>query len=143
MSDENVALVRRIYDVINAIGRTDEFVDPEDVDPDLWRHLDPAFELHERTDLPDRKVYRGRDESKAFWRKTQDLFAEIRWEPREVVDLGGAVLVDARIVARGRGSEVPIEADEVDVVWFDGDRIVRLQGFPTRSEAMAAVASAD
>jgi ketosteroid isomerase-like protein len=143
MSAENVAVVRRNYELINAVGRTSEaFVDPEEVDPEAWAQLDPDFELHERTDLPDRKVYRGREESKAFWRKTQDAFAELRWEPKEFVDLGHAVVVEARVVARGRGSDVPIEMDETDVFWFEDGRIVRLEGFPTKEAAMAAATRA-
>jgi ketosteroid isomerase-like protein len=142
MSDENVALVRRTYEVINAIGRTSEaFVDPEEVDSDLWEQLDPAFELHERPDLPDRKVYCGREESKEFWRKTQELFSELRWEPRDFADLGHAVVVDTRLSVLGRGSELPIEVDETDVFWFREGRIVRLQGFPSHEEAVAAARS--
>jgi len=142
MSEENVELVRRAYRVINAVGRTsDTFVDPEEVDPDLWAQFDPEFEFHERTDLPDREIYRGREESKRFWRKVQELFSELRWEPRDFVDLGHAVVVDARLSALGRGSEVRIEVDETDVFWFRDNRIVRLQGFATRAEAMAAATS--
>ena len=142
MSEDNVELVRRSYELINTMGRTSEaFVDPEEVDPVVWARFDPDFELHERTDLLDTKVYRGREESKGFWRKIQELFAEIRWEPRELVDLGHAVVVETRVVALGRGSEVPIEADETDVFWFRDGRIVRLQGFPTKQEAMAAASS--
>jgi hypothetical protein len=74
MSQENVEIVRRTYEVINSIGRTGhEFVDPEGFAPDLWERLTPDFELHDRPDLPDSKAYRGRDESKEFWRKTQEL----------------------------------------------------------------------
>lgn len=142
MSDENVDLVRRMYEVINGVGRTsDTFVDPETLDPELWARLDPAFELHERPDLPDHKIYRGRDESKAFWRKTQEVFSEVRWEPKQFLDLGHAVLVETRIVATGRGSDVAIEVDETDVVWFRDGRIVRLQAFPTREEAISAARS--
>jgi hypothetical protein len=64
MSQESVELVRRTYEVINAIGRTDsQFVDPEELAPDLWARLDPDFELHDRTDIPDARVYRGREEA--------------------------------------------------------------------------------
>jgi len=144
MSEENIALVRRTYEVINAIGRTeDEFVDPEEVAPDLWARLAPEFELHDRPDLPDPKVYRGRDESKAFWRKTQELFAELRWEPLEYVDLGDVVVVEVTVVATGRGSDVQVEADESDVFWFRDGLITRLQGFPTRAEAMTAAGVRD
>jgi ketosteroid isomerase-like protein len=140
MSQENVQIVRRNYEVINSIGRTGhQFIDPEDVAPDLWERLAPDLELHERPDLPDAKVYRGREESKEFWRKTQELFAELHWEPREVIDLGHAIVVETRIVAVGRGSEVRIEADETDVFWFRDGLIVRLQGFPTKEEALDAI----
>jgi ketosteroid isomerase-like protein len=139
MSEENVELVRRNYEVVNSIGQTDgEFVDPEELAPDLWARLAPDFELHERTDLPDRRTYRGRDEAKEFWRKTQELFAELRWEPREIVDLGHAIVVETRVVAMGRGSDVRIEADETDVFWFRDGAIVRLEAFPTRAEALEA-----
>jgi hypothetical protein len=73
MSRENVELVRRTYEVINSIGRTGHgFVDPADVAPDLWERLAPDFELHDRPDLPDAKVYPvrlcGRDEMRALSR---------------------------------------------------------------------------
>jgi len=71
MSQENVELVRRNYEVINAIDRTGPgFVDPEEVAPDLWARLAPDVEFHERSELPDAKVYRGPQEAKEFWRKT-------------------------------------------------------------------------
>ena len=72
MSRENVELVRRNHEVVNAIGRTGAtFVDPEEFAPDLWSRLAADFELRERSDLPDAKTYRGPDEAKDFWRKTQ------------------------------------------------------------------------
>jgi ketosteroid isomerase-like protein len=140
MSQENVELVRRSYESYNALSRSGaEFVDPEAVAPDLWARLAPDVELHERAELPDAKLYRGPEQAKEFWRKTQQGFAEIRWEPREFTDFGHAVLVDTRVVAVGRGSDVPIEMDETDVFWFRNGMIVRLQGFGTRAEALGAV----
>jgi ketosteroid isomerase-like protein len=119
VAEENVALVRRTYEVINAIGRTgDQFVDPEEMAPDLWASLAADFELHGRPDVPDAKVYRGREATKEFWRMLQEIWAELRWEPREFIDLGHAVVVETRLSALGRGSDVRIEADETDVFWF-------------------------
>jgi ketosteroid isomerase-like protein len=138
VSRDNVELVLRAYGLINSLGRTEGFVDPEDIAPDVWAGMDPELELHERPDLPDRKVYRGREATKEFWRKMQELFAEIRWEPLDIVDLGDAVVAETRIVVVGRGSDVRIEADETDVWWFRDGRIVRLAGFPTRAEGLAA-----
>jgi ketosteroid isomerase-like protein len=139
VSEENVALVRRNYEVVNAIGRTgEEFVDPEELAPDLWASLAPDIELHGRPDVPDSRVYRGREATKEFWRMLQEVWAELSWEPREIIDLGHAVVVETRIVALGRGSDVRIEADETDVFWFRDGKIVRLQAFPTKSEALEA-----
>jgi ketosteroid isomerase-like protein len=139
MSKENVELVRRNYEVINAIGRTGPgFVDPEEIAPDLWARLAPDFELHDRAELPDAKVYRGRENSKEFWRKTQELFSEIRWEPREFIDLGHAVVVETKVVATGRESDVSVEMDETDVFWFRGGLLQRLQGFATKDQALEA-----
>jgi ketosteroid isomerase-like protein len=139
VSEENLALVRRNYEAINAIGRTgDEFIDPEEVAPDLWAGLAPDFELHGRPDVPDAKVYRGREASKEFWRMLQEVWAELRWETLDFIDLGHAIVVETRIVAQGRGSDVRIEADETDVFWFREGKIVRLQGFATKEEALEA-----
>jgi ketosteroid isomerase-like protein len=137
MSQENVELVRSVYEV--NLGRTGaDFVDPEQVLPDLWARLAPDFELHERSDLPDAKVYRGPEEAKEFFRKTQEVFVEVRWEPQEFIDLGHAVVVQTRIVATGRGSEVRTELDETNVFWFRDGMIVRLQAFPTKEQALEA-----
>jgi len=144
VSEENVALVRRNYQVINSIDRRgDQFIDPEEVAPDLWAGLSPDFELHGRPDVPDSTVYRGREESKEFWRMLQDVWAELRWEPLEFIDLGDAVVVETRITAIGRGSELRIEADETDVFWFRDGLLVRVQGFPTKDEALQAARASD
>jgi ketosteroid isomerase-like protein len=75
---------------------------------------------------------------KAFWRKTQEVFAEVRWEPQEFIDLGPAVVVVTNVVATGRGSDVSVEMDETDVFWFQDGLIVRLQGFATKGQAFEA-----
>ena len=82
MSEENVALVRRNYEVINSVDRSGEkFIDPEAAAPDLWAGLAPDFEISGRSDVPDARTYRGREESKEFWRMLQEIFTELRWEP--------------------------------------------------------------
>jgi ketosteroid isomerase-like protein len=138
MSQENVDLVRRNYEVINSLGRTAEFVDPEEIAPDLWGRLDPDVELHERPELPDAKVYRGPAEVKEFWRNTQEVFAQVRWRPLEIIDLGHAVVAVTKIAAVGRGSDVPAELDETDVFWFRDGMITRLKGYATKEEALEA-----
>ncbi len=131
--------MRRNYEVVNSIGRTGaEFVDPEQTAPEFWARLAPDFEFHERSELPDAKVYRGPDEAKEFWRKTQEVFAEVRWEPQEFIDFGHVVVVSVKVAATGRESDVTTEMDETDAFWFRDGRITRLQGFATKEEALEA-----
>ena len=108
------------------------------VAPDLWASLAPDFELHGRPDVPDSTTYRGREASKEFWRMLQEVWAELRWEPGEFIDLGDAVVVETRITAVGRGSELRIEANETDVFWFRDGQLVRIQGFPAKDMALEA-----
>jgi ketosteroid isomerase-like protein len=139
MSAENVAFIREAYDLFNAVGRTGEdFVDPESVAPELWARLAPDFELHGRPDVPDSEVYRGREEAKGFFRMLQEVWAEVRWEPLAVTDLGDKVVVETRLVAQGRGSDVWLEAEEAQVFWFRDGLLTRLQGFPSKEQALAA-----
>ena|SRR5215208_1606618 len=136
MSQENVEIVQAKLRG-HQLDRQDQqwFVDPEKVAPDLWSRLAPDVEFHERSELPDTKVYRGPDEAKEFWRKTQEVFAEVRWEPLEFIDLGHAVVVVTRVAATGSGSDVPMEMDETDVFRFPDGLILRLQGFATKEQA--------
>src|SRR5215208_2108573 len=139
MSQENVEIVQAKLRG-HQLDRQDQqwFVDPEKLAPDLWSRLAPDVEFHERSELPDAKVYRGPQEAKEFWRKTQEVFAERRWEPLEFIDLGHAVVVVTRVAATGRGSEVSTEMDETDVFWFRDGLTTRLQGFATKEQALDA-----
>jgi ketosteroid isomerase-like protein len=139
MSEENVDLVRHIYEVFNSVGRMGpDFVDPEEVAPDIWAQLAPDFEMRSRPDVPDQAVFRGREESKEFFRLLQEVFVELIWQPREFTDLGHAVVVETRINFVGRGSDVRIEEDETHVFWFRDGLISRLQPFPMREQALEA-----
>jgi ketosteroid isomerase-like protein len=139
MSEENVELLRRAYERFNTIGRVDpEEVDLQQVVPDLWARLAPDLELQERPETPDRRLYKGREQSKEFWRKTWEIFAEVRWEPQEFIDAGDVVIVVARVIGVGRGSDVPVEMDESDLWWFRDGQIVRIEAFGTKQEALAA-----
>ena len=142
MSEENVALIRRLYEVINSIGRTgDEAVDLEELAPDLWARLAPDFEMHGRPDVPDAQIYRGREAAKEFWGQLQQVFSELRWEPHEFTDLGHAVVVETTLAAVGRGSDVRIEEDETDVFWVRDGQLVRLQAFPSKEQALQAAST--
>ncbi len=143
MSEENVELARRLIERLNAVGRTEpgDF-DPERAFGELWERIDSEAELRGRRDAPDPVDYRGREGFAEFLRMMTEIFAEIRWEPMEFIDRGDAVVVVAKVVAVGRGSDVPVQMDETDVIWFADGSLVRLAGFATKEEGMAALDAA-
>ena len=138
MSQENVEIVRQSYEIAKSIGRTGaDFVDPEEVAPAFWARLDPDVELHD--------LGAARCKGLSGTGRREGVLAQdpagVRGDPlgaAQFMDLGDAVVVETRVVALGRGSEVPIEMDETDVFWFRDGMIVRLQGFATKTEALEA-----
>ena len=139
MSEENVELIREWYDRLNEVGRVESgAMNPEEVFQGVWDRVASDVEFHERPEMPDARIYKGREEAMQFFRKTWEIFAELRWEPQEFIDCDDAVVVVARVVGVGRGSEVPVEMDETDVIWFRDEKIVRVAGFPTREQGLAA-----
>jgi len=140
MSADNVELARRWLERLNAVGRTEpRGFDPEQAFGELWQRIDVDAQLLGRPDVPDSSDYRGREGFAEFLQMIAEVFGEIRWEPLEFIDCGDAVVVVTKVVAVGRGSDVPVEMDETDVIWFRDGVLVRVAGFATREEGMAAV----
>jgi ketosteroid isomerase-like protein len=126
VSRENVEIVRR---GIEYFLRTDEH---------LWETIDSEVEIHEH-DLPDAGVYHGH----AGWLKWEDHF-DSTWEdlgvdPEEFIDAGDDKVVTVlRLWAQGRGG--------ISLEWRDGvvstlrdGKIVRMDYYGSRTEALAAV----
>ena len=127
----NVERVRGLYARFNETGALDT------------SRMHPDFELHSRPAVPDATVWRGIDGLRDFFDRTAESFDPIRWEPREFIPAGRHVIVRAHIVAHGRASGAPIEADEAQLWTFRDGLIIRLQGFPTTEEASATARELD
>ena len=59
--------------------------------------------------------------------------------PEGFLDLGDRVVVTVRLTARGRGSGIEVDARFYDVFTLRGGKIVRMDQFAERSEALEAV----
>jgi ketosteroid isomerase-like protein len=127
----NVELLRDLFDRFNEAGE----IDLEAVDPEI--------EMHSRTDLPDRRVWRGVAGMGEFFAELAQQFHPIRWEPYEMVAEGRHVVVRARVTAYGASSGTRIVADEAQLWTFRDGLLVRVQGFPTVEDAYAMARSLD
>jgi ketosteroid isomerase-like protein len=127
----NAELLEELFARFNETGEFD------------FSRVDPEVELHDRPDLPDRRVWQGVDGVRAFFAKTAESFDPIRWEPREFIPHGRHVLVRAHIVAYGAAGGTPIEVDEGQLWTFRDGLIVRVQGFPTVEDARSVAQALD
>jgi ketosteroid isomerase-like protein len=131
MSEENVELLQRLVEAVNA----------DAVPPDL---LTPDFEVRNATTAVTDATYHGH-EGALQWRS--DLFDVVQdacFEVDEILAAGADYLVVAtRIVGRGRLSGAPVDLPWVSVFWFRDGMIARAEGYNRRREALQAVGLRD
>jgi ketosteroid isomerase-like protein len=130
MSEENVELVRRIYDGWSQgdFTRIDLF------------HPEIDFEM---VDWPHQTRARGIDDMWRTWRSTLAAFGDFRAVPTEYVDFGRNVLVLNRIEGSGKESGAGVSADTASVLTVDGGKVVRLRLFWDTANAREAATRPD
>jgi hypothetical protein len=109
----------------------------------LGQWLDPAVEVDLcgfASLIPGmREHYEGAEGWWGFWFGWLESWEGYVFSTADWDEVGGHVLVDVDIVARGRQSGVPVEALLTQVWTLDGERIRRLRIFPSRRRALAAL----
>ena len=123
MSQANVEIVRKFLEA--------------DVDEALT-YADPGIVWNPIEELPTQ----GHDAVRAnlaHWKAEWDDYEVI---PEEFVDVGDSVIAKVRLRGRGRGSGVEIDALFYDLYTLRDGKIVRMDQFTERSEALAAAGRA-
>ncbi len=133
MSQENVEIVRRLHEFLerrdwHGIGMTGL--------------LDPNVELHGTVGGigEGQLVARGLGEiSKVIQAEDDEIWDEHRWEAQEFIDAGDRVVVLQREYQRGKGSGVELVIDTATILNLRDGRVVRMQGYINRAQALEAV----
>jgi ketosteroid isomerase-like protein len=125
MSEENVRIVRRVYE---SWARGD-FSEREAFDPQV------EFEM---VDWPHPVKSRGLEAMRETWLATLSAWDDFRAVPSEFIDHGDNVLVVNRIHARGKGSGAEVSADTATVWTVVDRRVVRLALYWDTGRARAA-----
>ena len=129
MSQENVEIVRR---TVEAILRGEWEQAAQLLDPDAEGH-GTVGGLSEGT------VVRGVTQFRqSFEQEDAEAWDERRLEAEEFMDAGDRVVVLVREFRRGRGSGVELRADTAVVFEVRDGRVVRIQGYMDRAEALEA-----
>ena len=134
MSEENVEVVRRSYaaynaavsapnpqEAIRAVG--ERFFDPEIV----WE----AIGLQQQ-------IYHGIEDVMVFFERVLEAFEQVRQVPERFIDCGDQVLVFVRTEARERTAGLEINEHWAHLVTVRDGKVVRLQQFRERDEALEA-----
>jgi ketosteroid isomerase-like protein len=127
MSQENVEIVRRVYE---GWARGD-FLSEADV-----FHPEIEFEM---PDWPDPARARGRDAMWSTWRVALSAWENLRAEPRDFIETGRHVVVLNRVRARGKGSGAEVTADSATVWTMDAGKAIRLAVYWDSTKALRAV----
>jgi ketosteroid isomerase-like protein len=128
MSEENLDLVRRGLRAFNAND---------------WElalsFYDTEVEWHPYMAALESRLYKGRTSIRRMWEEMRAQFPDFAMEPEELEDFGDRVVV--ALVARGTGRASGIESfTRFTQVWtVSKGKIVRVEGFRQRSEALKAV----
>jgi ketosteroid isomerase-like protein len=121
MSEENVELVRRIYEAWEQEESARDFI-AEDIE-----YVNPSYAVEPGT-------RRGR---KSF-RVIRDTYEDFQIQVERYVDAGDEVVVLAQYKASGQGSGVPVSGEH-GYVWTVRDgQAVRFQWFQSHREALEA-----
>jgi ketosteroid isomerase-like protein len=126
MSHENVEIVRRGLGLYFATGEPP------------WELFDEGVEVYDH-DTPDQGEYRGHDGVRRWLEDWGAAWAEWNIEPEEFIDGGVSVVVFIRMKTTGRGSGIEVEREDALVYRLGHDKIVRLDYYNDRKQALEAV----
>ena len=126
MSRENVATIRALY---GDWLRGDMALD----------RMDPEISMFEADTIPGAASAVGIDAVRRYMESFARYWEEIRFEPTEFVDAGDQVVVVARLMGRGKGSGVDVEREWAYVWTVSAGKVVRMDGYASRAEALKAV----
>jgi uncharacterized protein len=126
MPDETVDPIRRGYEHFNRTGEVDlSQFDPEAEFDATGRVFDPA-------------VYRGHEEIGRYFAQLSEVWERQTLDPLEFVEVHDMVVVPVRITTVGKGSGVETTAEAAHVWTLRGGKVIRLQIFQSREEALEA-----
>jgi ketosteroid isomerase-like protein len=132
MSQENVEIVRSIYEALNR----------RDWDA-VFRDQSPDAELTTPPGGPNSGTYRGREECEGYIRELVTPFEAWALQPEEFFERGDQVAVVYKVRARPKGSSAEIEIRNGALWRIRGGKAVSLRFFSKPEEALEAAGLAE
>jgi ketosteroid isomerase-like protein len=134
MSEENIDIVRRAYELFNRWG-----VHPEgETNPEIPPLLHPEIEFHTHASAPEAGVYRGRKAVTEYHESVFGQFESVRLEVEELLPAGDRVVVVTHQHTVPKESEAEIVQQVVDVWTVRDGLLAERKPFSTKSDALEA-----
>ena len=131
MSEENVEIVRRIYD---AVARHDTATVIAAYDPEVeWDTSRSPW-----GSIMGGRLYRAHEGLRRFYREWYEAWGNYDEVLEELIDAGEQVIVGATGRGRGRASGAEVEWSQYGVWTIRDGKVIRVVWFPTRAEALEA-----
>jgi|SRR5262245_4404493 len=127
MPEENVEIVRRIHEALNA--RDEET---------LMELLDPEIVWVQNPNAPDPHTLRGHDGVRELGAMLDDAFEDVRLDVDRFLDGGEMVVALGQMRARGKGSGVEIREARAWVWTLRNGRVIRHETVADHAEALRA-----
>src|SRR2546421_2272182 len=125
MSEENVEIARRAFERFLATGPP-------------WDMLDEDIDVHDY-DTPDQGTYRGHTGYGLWLKDWGTAWADWTMEPQDYIDAGDQVVVVFLMKATGRDSGVAVERQDAMVAKMRDGKIVSLDYYNNKRQALKAV----
>jgi ketosteroid isomerase-like protein len=84
-------------------------------------------------------TYRGHDGVRELWADARNIFGDFRNEPERLISAGDRLVVMVRICGWGKESGVAVEAKIAHVHTFRDGKVVRVESYEDRDEALEVV----
>jgi uncharacterized protein len=127
MSQENVEIVRSIYEAVNR-GDYDA----------AFRNQAPDVEYTTPPRGPVAGTYRGREELRGLWEEMSTAFETRIYEPEELIESGDQVVVVVKARMRPRGSSAELELRNGNLWTIRDGMVVSMRMFAKPEEALEA-----
>jgi hypothetical protein len=136
MSEENVEILRRMYTAFNAATSAPNPLDAIRVvfEP----HADPEIVWESEASAPDAQIRHGIDGVVESFAPILEGLENLRQVPERFIDSGDRVVVFVRTEARFRTTGLELSEEWAHLCTMRDGKIVRVQQFRERAEALEA-----
>jgi ketosteroid isomerase-like protein len=131
MSDDNVAVVRRLYELFPDLAAGEPPAEAIDL-------FDPAVRLDQTRNVFNPAVFEGIDGVVAALARVRETWDSFAMHPERFVAVGDDVVVFNVVTARGAGGGVEVQDRSASVHTMRDGRIVALTIYPDAEEALRA-----